>query len=41
VRHQRRDFDSSGVSIRYVLAGEGERVILLHGFIFRLVVASG
>ena len=24
MRHQRRDFDSNGVNIGYVLAGEGE-----------------
>ena len=36
MRHQRRDFDSNGVSIRYVIAGEGEPVILLHGFIFSI-----
>jgi pimeloyl-ACP methyl ester carboxylesterase len=36
MRHQWRDFDSNGVSIRYVVAGEGEPVILLHGFIFSI-----
>ena len=36
MRHKRRDFDSSGVSIRYVVAGDGEPVILLHGFIFSI-----
>ena len=33
---QWRDFDSNGVNIRYVVAGEGEPVILLHGFIFSI-----
>jgi pimeloyl-ACP methyl ester carboxylesterase len=33
---EERDFDSDGVSIRYAVAGEGEPVILLHGFIFSL-----
>src|SRR5712692_7155638 len=27
-------FDSGGVKIRYVMRGQGEPVILLHGFIF-------
>jgi pimeloyl-ACP methyl ester carboxylesterase len=36
MRHPRRDFDSDGVDIRYVVAGEGEPVILLHGFIFSI-----
>jgi pimeloyl-ACP methyl ester carboxylesterase len=29
-------FDSSGVNIHYVVAGDGEPVILLHGFIFSI-----
>jgi pimeloyl-ACP methyl ester carboxylesterase len=33
---QRRDFDSNGVNIHYAVAGEGELVILLHGFIFSI-----
>jgi pimeloyl-ACP methyl ester carboxylesterase len=28
------DFDSNGVNIHYLVAGDGELVILLHGFIF-------
>jgi pimeloyl-ACP methyl ester carboxylesterase len=36
MRHQRRDFDSNGVGIRYLTAGEGEPVILLHGFVFSI-----
>jgi pimeloyl-ACP methyl ester carboxylesterase len=34
--HERGDFDSNGVNIRYLVAGEGEPVILLHGFIFSI-----
>ena len=30
------DFDSSGVNIHYLVAGDGEPVILLHGFIFSI-----
>jgi pimeloyl-ACP methyl ester carboxylesterase len=30
------DFDSGGVNIHYVVAGEGAPVILLHGFIFSI-----
>src|SRR5690349_1544447 len=36
VGEQAGDFDSDGVSIHYVVAGEGEPVILLHGFIFSI-----
>jgi len=36
MRKQPRDFDSNGVSIRYLVAGKGEPVILLHGFIFSM-----
>jgi len=36
MRAQPCDFDSNGVNIRYVVAGEGEPVILLHGFIFSI-----
>ena len=31
---QAGDFDASGVNIHYLVAGDGELVILLHGFIF-------
>ncbi|HEY7387161.1 MAG TPA: alpha/beta hydrolase [Bryobacteraceae bacterium] len=31
-----RYFDSNGVKIRYLMQGEGEPVILLHGFIFSI-----
>src|SRR5262249_25810720 len=34
MRHERCNFDSDGVEIHYLVAGEGELVILLHGFIF-------
>ena len=34
MHEQTGDFDSNGVSIRYVVAGEGDPVVLLHGFIF-------
>jgi len=30
------DFDSNGVSLHYRVAGEGEPVILLHGFVFSI-----
>ena len=33
---QSRDFDSNGVNIHFLVAGEGEPVILLHGFIFSI-----
>jgi len=36
VMHEQSDFDSNNVTIRYVVAGEGEPVILLHGFIFSI-----
>jgi pimeloyl-ACP methyl ester carboxylesterase len=36
MRHQRGKFDSNGVDIRYVVAGDGEPVLLLHGFIFSI-----
>jgi len=36
MRHQPHDFDSNGVNLRYIVAGEGEPVILLHGFIFSI-----
>ena len=33
---QASDFDSNGVSIHYLVVGDGEPVILLHGFIFSI-----
>jgi pimeloyl-ACP methyl ester carboxylesterase len=36
MREQARDFDSNGVNIHYVIGGEGEPVILLHGFVFSI-----
>ena len=36
-----RYFDSNGVKIRYVMRGEGEPVMLLHGFIFSIEPAWG
>jgi pimeloyl-ACP methyl ester carboxylesterase len=33
---EQRDFDSNGVNVHYLVAGEGEPVILLHGFIFNI-----
>jgi len=36
MREHPDDFDSNGVSIHYLVAGEGEPVIFLHGFIFSI-----
>jgi pimeloyl-ACP methyl ester carboxylesterase len=33
---QAGDFDSNGVNIHYLVAGDGELVILLHGFVFSI-----
>jgi pimeloyl-ACP methyl ester carboxylesterase len=36
VTDRMRDFDSDGVNIRYLAAGRGEPVVLLHGFVFSM-----